>query len=153
MANQTTKNMIVGAPIETVYGIWSNFENFPHFMHTIKEVTVAADKKLSPWVMSGPLGVPVEWDAETTRMEENTRIAWNSRDNSALKTSGQVTFNALPNDQTEITVMLQYDPPAGVLGEAVAKLFTNPEKDLEEDLQNFKRYAETLAGARSKTAG
>ena len=37
------------------------------------------------WVMKGPLGTDIEWDAETTRMDENERIAWNSKDNSAVR--------------------------------------------------------------------
>ncbi len=143
MAHQTTQSIIVGSDIKTVYKIWSNFENFPHFMENIKSVTKIGDK-LSHWVMSGPLGFNVEWDAETTRLEENTRIAWNSRDNSTIKTSGQVTFTELPNSQTEVTVTLQYEPPAGIAGDIVAKVFSNPETRLAEDLQNFKRYVEGM---------
>jgi hypothetical protein len=30
------------------------------------------------------------------------------------------------------------------MGEAIANLFDNPEKRLEEDLQNFKAYAEGM---------
>jgi uncharacterized membrane protein len=86
----------------------------------------------------------VEWDAETTLLEENKRIAWNSKDRSPVSTSGQVTFNALPHNETEVTVMMHYDPPAGMAGEMVAKFFGNPEKRVEEDLQNFKRYAEGM---------
>jgi len=147
MPNQTTKSIIVGAPVSQVYAIWSNFENFPHFMENIKSVTKTGDK-MSHWVMSGPLGVNVEWDAETTRMEENARIAWNSRDSSTITTSGQVTFTDLEGKQTEVTVTLQYDPPAGIAGDVVAKLFSNPEKRLEEDLQNFKHYAEGQGNTR-----
>lgn len=148
MANQTTKSIIVGAPVTQVYAIWSNFENFPHFMENIKSVTKIGDT-MSHWVMSGPLGVNIEWDAETTRMENNARIAWNSRDNSTITTSGQVTFTDLEGKQTEVTVTLQYDPPAGLAGDVVAKLFSNPEKRLEEDLQNFKHYAESQGNART----
>ena len=148
MANQTTKSIIVGAPVTQVYAIWSNFENFPHFMENIKSVTKIGDT-MSHWVMSGPLGINIEWDAETTRMENNARIAWNSRDNSTITTSGQVTFTDLEGKQTEVTVTLQYDPPAGLAGDVVAKLFSNPEKRLEEDLQNFKHYAETQGNTRT----
>jgi uncharacterized membrane protein len=148
MPNQTTKSIIVGVPVTQVYAIWSNFENFPHFMENIKSVTKTGDK-MSHWVMSGPLGINIEWDAETTRMENNARIAWNSRDNSTITTSGQVTFTDLEGKQTEVTVTLQYDPPAGLAGDVVAKLFSNPEKRLEEDLQNFKHYAETQGNTRT----
>jgi uncharacterized membrane protein len=79
----------------------------------------------------------------------NKRIAWNSREGGDIKTSGQVVFNQLPQGQTEITVMLQYVPPAGKLGEFVADLFSDPDKRMEEDLHNFKAYVE---GTASRTA-
>ena len=59
-----------------------------------------------------------------------------------MTTSGEVIFTPLADFQTEITVTLKYDPPAGALGEAVAKIFSNPEARLEEDLKNFKNYVE-----------
>ena len=34
-------------------------------------------------------------------------------------------------------------PPAGKLGETVAKIFSDPEEQLEEDLHNFKTYIES----------
>jgi len=138
-----TKNMIVKAPLNEVYQAWANFENFPNFMDHIKAVTKTGDHT-SHWVMEGPLNTKIEWDAETTRQEENKRIAWNSI-NGDIKTSGQVTFNALPDNQVEVTVMLKYVPPAGLAGEIVAELFSNPEGKLQEDLRNFKRYIEARA--------
>lgn len=150
MTQQTTKSIIVNASVEDAYKIWSNFENFPNFMANIDEVKKTGPRT-SHWKMSGPLGYKVEWDAETTTMEENSRIAWNNRDNGDITTSGQVTFKELETKQTEITVTLQYVPPLGVAGEIVAALFSNPEKKLEEDLHNFKRYAEG-SGDKSRTA-
>jgi uncharacterized membrane protein len=41
-------------------------------------------------------------------------------------------------------------PPAGKLGELVAKIFSDPAAQLEEDLKNFKAYAE---GMKTRTAG
>lgn len=92
-------------------------------------------------MMKGPMGSKFEWVAKTTRMEENSRIAWKSVDNN-MKTSGQVTFKELPDDQTQLTVTLQYVPPAGVVGKVAADLFGQPEKRLTEDLRNFKAYIE-----------
>ena len=103
----------------------------------VEEMPYREDDKL------GPLGAKVEWVAETTRMEPNRRIGWNTKDNaSTVTTSGEVIFTELGNYQTEITVTLKYNPPAGALGEAVAKIFSNPEARLEEDLKNFKNYVE-----------
>lgn len=136
----TTKNIIVKAPIEGVYQAWANFENFPNFMQHICTVTKTGDRT-SHWVMEGPLNSRIEWDAETTRLEENKRVAWSSTDG-AIKTSGQVTFNQLSAEEVEVTVMLRYIPPGGAIGDLVANLFADPEGKLAEDLYNFKRYIE-----------
>lgn len=140
MSEQITRSIIVGAPVQEVFNLWENFENFPYFMQNIKSVRKTGFNT-SHWVMQGPLGKDIEWNAETTLNEPPTRIGWNSI-NGDLKTSGQVTFTDLNNGQTQITVMLKYIPPAGLAGDAVAKLFGNPEKKLEEDLANFKIYLE-----------
>lgn len=149
MADQSTKSIIVGADVSEVYKIWANFENFPQFMKNIKSVKKTGENK-SHWVMEGPLGKKIEWDAETTRMDENKRIAWNSTGGD-IKTSGQVTFNSLPQNQTDVHVVLQYVPPAGVAGEWVAQLLSHPDDRLEEDLRNFKTYVEKTHSRTSST--
>lgn len=139
-SSTTTKNILVKAPLHAVYQAWANFENFPNFMHHIKSVYKTGERT-SHWTMEGPFNTQIEWDAETTRLDEDKRIAWNSITGD-IKTSGQVTFNQLPNDEVEVTVMLKYVPPAGLAGNIVAELFGNPEGKLLEDLRNFKRYIE-----------
>lgn len=59
-----------------------------------------------------------------------------------ITTSGEVVFTDLPDDQTQIAVTMNYTVPAGKLGEAIAQLFSDPEKRLDEDLRNFKLYIE-----------
>jgi len=142
MPEQTTKSIIVGAPAADVFAAWADFENFPRFMEHIKSITRTGDKT-TRWVASGPMGRDVEWEAETTRFEPNKRIAWRSTDDSPVTTSGQVTFNQLSPHQTEVTVTLQYVPPGGIAGEAAARLLSDPEEMLEEDLLRFKSYVES----------
>jgi uncharacterized membrane protein len=144
MANQVTESITVLGTVPDIYQIWANFENFPLFMENIKAVRKTGERT-SHWVMQGPLGTEVSWDAETTRLDENQRIAWNSKDNSTVKTSGQVVFAELSNNETQITVTLNYDPPAGAAGEAVAALFANPEGRLKEDLKRFKEFVESTS--------
>jgi len=141
---QVTKSIIVKGEVSHIYNLWANFEQFPHFMKYIKSVTITGPRT-SHWVMDGPLGFKVDWNAEMTRLEENKRIAWNSKDAAGIvTTSGQVMFNQLPNNETEVTVTVQYTPPAGKAGEILAKFFAHPDQRLEEDLRNFKYFAEGL---------
>jgi uncharacterized membrane protein len=147
MPEQTTKSIIVGAPVADVFAAWADFENFPRFMEHVKSITRTGEKT-TRWVAAGPLGQDVEWEAETTRLEPNKRIAWRSTEDSPVRTSGQVTFNDLSPQETEVTVTLQYVPPGGIAGEAAARLLSDPEEMLEEDLRRFKSYVESRVPAR-----
>jgi len=87
-----------------------------------------------------PLGTSVEWDAKTIAVVENQKIAWQSTAGT-IETHGAVTFEEI-DGATKVTVGLEYQAPGGVLGEAVAKMFSDPEDQLEEDLNRFKTVAE-----------
>jgi len=142
MAEHITKSILVRSNVEDAYRVWRDFENFPQFMEHIKSVRKSGERS-SHWVMEGPLGKDLEWDAETTLDEPNTRIAWSSTQGD-LKTSGQVTFTQLGKGDTQVTVMLLYVPPAGLAGDMVAKIFGNPEGKLEADLKRFKAFIEGM---------
>lgn len=141
MTEKITHSIVVRAAIDDLFHIWSNFEAFPHFMKHIKTVR-KLDERTSQWVMQGPLGATLEWEAETTRREPNQAIAWNSKDNSAVTTSGQVTFRELGPNETEVNLVMTYDPPAGLAGE-LATLLSNPQNMVKEDLRRFKEYVES----------
>ena len=136
------KSVRVAAPASEVYAYWRNFANFPQFMEHVEEVRVmGGDGRLSHWKLKGPLGKSVEYDAEITSDEPNKLIGWNST-RGDMQTTGTVTF-AESNDNTLVHVVMQwYDPPAGPLGEAVSRLFQDPDKMLEEDLHRFKDVVE-----------
>ena len=141
MAEQATRSIIVQGSVGEVFSAWASFENFPHFMRHIKSVARTGERT-THWVAHGPLGKNVEWDAETTRFDQDKRIAWRSLEGSDIKTSGQVTFNDLENGQVDVTVTLQWVIPASLGGETLAELVANPGKRLEEDLRDFKAYVE-----------
>jgi uncharacterized membrane protein len=136
-----TKSVVVNAPVEQVFQFWRNFENFPRFMENIESIHVTGDD-LSHWKSKGPLGTNVEWDAKTTSVQENKKIAWQSTEGT-IETHGAVTFEEAGAGQTKVTVGLEFKPPAGIIGEAVAKIFSDPEDQLEEDLGRFKVVAES----------
>ncbi len=142
MTDRVTQSVTVKGNVTDVFNVWSNFELFPYFMKYVNKVTKTGPKT-SNWQVTGPLGVNVDWNAETTRLEPNQRIGWNTKDHDGtLTTSGEVVFAELPNDQTHVTVTMNYTVPGGKVGETIAQLFSDPNKRLEEDLRNFKAYAE-----------
>lgn len=136
-----TKSILVNAPVQQVFAFWRNFENFPRFMENIESIQVTGEDT-THWKTRGPLGTSVEWDARTTSVQENRKIAWQSIEGK-IETHGAVTFEEAGPNQTKVTVGLEYQPPGGILGEAAAKMFADPEDQLEEDLNRFKQVAES----------
>ena len=131
------KDIQVQAPVGLVYRAWHNFENFPRFMDNIDDVRVVSGGR-SHWKAKGPLGSAAEWDAEMTLDEPDRAIGWRSIEgNSSVKTAGRVNFEPL-GDGTRVEVTIEYDAPGGVVGEAVTKLFADPERQVEEDLARFR---------------
>ncbi|MBD0372181.1 MAG: hypothetical protein ICV60_15170 [Pyrinomonadaceae bacterium] len=60
-----------------------------------------------------------------------------------VDTEGEVSFRETRRGTTMMHVVLGYNPPAGRLGALVASLFgSDPEQQLEEDLERFARVAE-----------
>ena len=128
-------------PPSEVYRFWRNFENLPRFMNHLESVSVR-EGGLSHWVAKGPAGMPVEWDARIINEIENELIAWQSIERSTIATAGSVHFEDM-NGATRLHVRFQYEPPAGMLGAAVAKLFgEDPAIQVREDLQRLKTILE-----------
>lgn len=142
MSDQITRSIIVKGGISTVFGVWADYETFPNYMTYVSNV-VKLGPRLSRWEVNGPMGIGLEWTAETTRFEPDQRIAWNTKDHDGnTTTSGEVVFSELTDNQTLLTVAMNYVPPGGAIGESLAQLFSDPAKRLEEDLRNFKAYVE-----------
>jgi uncharacterized membrane protein len=134
------KEIVVNAPVHKVFAYWKNFENFPRFMDNIESVQITGPNT-SHWKSKGPLGTHAEWDAEILTVEEDWKISWKSTGGN-VETHGAVTFHDEGNNQTRVVAGIEYTPPAGALGEAVAKLFADPDNQVAEDLQRFKSIAE-----------
>ena len=136
------KTFKVNAPLEQVWELWSNFENFPRFMTHLREVR-RTYKNRSHWVAAGPAGIPVEWDAVVTEWVPNESIAWSSIEGSMVDTAGRVSFTRLPDDTIQINVRMSYTPPAGAIGHAVAALFgADPKRAMDEDMVRLKSILE-----------
>jgi uncharacterized membrane protein len=134
----------IGRPVTEVYGFWRNFENLPRFMSHLESVQVL-DGQRSHWTAIGPAGVRIEWDAETVEDRSNELISWRSLPGGQVDTAGYVRFRPAPKDQgTEVLVEMRYDPPGGVVGASIAKLFGESGQEVvTRDLQAFKNVMET----------
>ncbi|MEN3366945.1 MAG: hypothetical protein V7606_4219 [Burkholderiales bacterium] len=136
------KSIHIAAPREKVFDMWSNYENFPHFMSHVQKVIDLGNGR-SHWVVSGPAGTVVEWDAVITESMPPELLAWKSDPNSPVQHQGRIRFEP-ENSGTRVHVQMDYAPPAGVIGQAVAALFNgNPKKQMDEDLMRMKSFIES----------
>lgn len=135
-----TQAITIDKPVAELYRFWRSLENLPRFMNHLESVTVL-DEKRSHWVAKGPAGLKVEWDAEIINEAPNEVIGWRSLKDSAVANAGSVRFKPAASGRgTEIWVELEYSPPAGPLGAAVAALFgEEPHIQIEDDLRRLKQ--------------
>jgi len=143
---EVAHSMTIETPVERVYEFWSDFENFPRFMSHVREVRRLSGDR-THWVVSGPGGAPIEWDAVVTRRVPNELIAWRTVDGAVVEHEGEVRFRPAGPGTTRIEVRMTYRPAGGTLGHTVAALFGNsPERVIRADLA---RLATHLRGQRS----
>lgn len=148
----------VNKPREELFRTWRNFENLPHFMQHLQSVRVdATDGRKSHWVAKSPFGGVIDWDSEITDERENEYLAWRSLPGAFVENTGVVRFSDAPGGRgTIVSVCMQYNPPAGSMGAAVAKLLgEEPSQQVRSDLYHFKQIMETgeMASIQGQTSG
>ena len=132
----------VARPAEELFRFWRNLENLPRFMDHLESVRVL-DERRSHWVARGPAGTRVEWDAEIHNEVPGQLIAWRSLPGSEVDHAGSVHFEPDAGDVTFVRVILRYDPPAGKVGAALARLFgEDADTQVADDLRRFKQVME-----------
>jgi uncharacterized membrane protein len=138
-------NTQVEAPAESLYSLWRDFNNLPRFMDHLQAVEVI-DPLNSHWVVKGPADMRVEWDAEIINERDGEMISWRSLPGGDVDHAGSVRFVPAGDNRTDVQVELNYLPPAGYAGAALAwVLGDSAEQQIREDLEKFKSFAESQA--------
>jgi uncharacterized membrane protein len=146
------KSITIARPPKEVFAFWRDLTNLPRFMSNVESVTDLGEGR-SHWVVKGPRGRTVEWDAVIHNEEEGRMIAWRTLEGAAVQHAGSVWFNEAPGGRgTEVKVEMQYNPPAGMIGAAFAHLWgKDPGRQIQEDLRRLKQTLE--AGEIPTTTG
>ena len=127
---------------EEVFEFWRDLANLPRFLSHLERVDVI-DGRHSHWVVEGPAGMHVEWDAELINEIRPDLLAWKSLPGADVASAGSVQFRPVGPSETELRVRMQYAPPAGRAGAAVARwLGDSPESMLRTDLRRLKNILE-----------
>lgn len=129
-------------PAKTLYRFWRDVTNLPQIIHHAVEITTTSPEE-SHWKVSAPAGT-VEWDALIINDEPDRLIAWRSCEGGDVDNAGTVRFEMAPGDEgTEVTVALEYDPPGGKIGAAIAKLTRDSAaSQIYDALRRFKALME-----------
>ena len=127
----------VAAPVETVYERWTDFEEFPNFMHRVLNVekgdeddTIQWDEKI--WFSKR------HWEGEITERRKNERIAWKTT--SGMAHAGVVTFHRMEKNLTRVMVDMDFVPQGMI--EKMASGMRFVKRAVEADLARFKAYVE-----------
>ncbi|MFY0571388.1 SRPBCC family protein [Archangium lansingense] len=144
LAIEIHKNITVHAPVKEVFGFWRAMENFPRFMSHVEEVRTSGEDR-SHWRVRGPAGTVFEWDAIVTRLIPYQVLAWKSVESSTVENAGIIHFESCNNSRsTRLDIRMSYNPPAGALGHAFARLLgADPKKQMDDDLMRLKSLVET----------
>jgi len=134
------REIVVNAPPERLYGIWRNFQNLPRLLSHVERIEVLSPTR-SRWTLKAPISM--SWEAELINDKLNELIAWRTVGNQRVTHAGSVTFEPVGSGATRVRVSLQYDPPGGRIGHAVAALFSEDAgSQVEHDLAELKRAVE-----------
>lgn len=141
---KVVRSVTVNRPAPDLFRFWRDFENLPRIMGHLESVTTY-DNGYSHWSAKAPTGQSVSWEAKIINEKENELIAWKSVEGSQIENAGTVEFRQAPGDRgTEVKVVLNYEPPAGIIGAGIAKLFgEEPGMQIDKDLLRFKQLMES----------
>jgi uncharacterized membrane protein len=126
----------IAAPIDVVYERWTEFEDFPKFMHRVLSVKKEDRNKLSweekIWFSRR------QWEGEITDRRKNDRVAWKTTKGTSH--TGVVTFHKLDTNLTRVMVDMDFHP-SGMI-EKMASGLRFVKRAVQADLARFKAYVE-----------
>jgi Polyketide cyclase / dehydrase and lipid transport len=126
----------VAVPLETAYNQWTQFEDWPNFMHRVTRVSQEDDCTVS--FASKIWGKTKEFVAEIETQRPDERIRW--KVTQGITHTGVVTFHELAPRLTRIEVSLDVDP--GSLLEKAARGMRHIKRAVRGDLHRFKAFIE-----------
>jgi uncharacterized membrane protein len=137
------RSVVVRRTAAELYRSWRDLGTVARVFRHVERVTCVSTTH-SHWVIKAPLGTTVEWDAVIINEVENHLIGWQSLPGADVDCAGSVHFEPRGDgSETEVRVVLRYDPPGGAIGAVVAAaLGADPDGAIAEDLERFKRQVE-----------
>jgi uncharacterized membrane protein YgcG len=126
----------VAVPVETAYNQFTQFEDWPEFMHRVTSVTQEDDCTVSFATKIWTRKREFKAEIETQRPDE--RIKW--KVSQGITHTGVVTFHELAPRLTRIELNMDVDP--GSLIEKAARGMRHVKRAARADLHRFKAFIE-----------
>jgi len=143
----------INAPPSQVYAFWRDVGKLQTVMENVVSIEALNDTR-SRWTVKAPGGRTVSWEAIITEDLPNESITWQSAEGADVDNSGRVEFRDAGPRGTIVRATIAYDPPAGTVGQIIAKLFQRePRVQARRDLHRLKQLLETgeiATGARNR---
>ena len=124
----------VGVPVKTAYNQFTQFEEWPNFMHRVTSVSQEDETNVS--FKSKIWGVSREFQAEIDEQRPDERIKWHVTQ--GLSHQGVVTFHELAPRLTRIELSVDVEP--GSLIEKFARGARHVKRAMRADLHRYKAY-------------
>jgi uncharacterized membrane protein len=126
----------VAVPLETAYNQWTQFEDWPEFMHRVTRVTQEDDCTVS--FATKIWGKTKQFEAKIETQRPDRRIKWKVAQ--GISHTGVVTFHELAPRLTRIE--LSFDVAPGSLIEKAARGMRHVKRAARADLHRFKAFIE-----------
>src|SRR3954464_7315656 len=126
----------VAVPLETAYNQWTQFEEWPNFMHRVTRVT--QDDDCSVTFATKIWGKTKEFTADIETQRPDERIKW--KVSQGITHTGVVTFHELAPNLTRVELGLDVAP--GSLIEKAARGMRHIKRAARADLHRFKAFIE-----------
>jgi uncharacterized membrane protein len=126
----------VAVPLETAYNQWTQFEDWPNFMHRVTRVTQEDDCTVK--FATKIWGKTKEFEAKIQTQRPEERIKW--RVSQGITHTGVVTFHELAPRLTRIELTMDVDP--GSLLEKAARGMRHIKRAARADLHRYKAFIE-----------
>lgn len=133
----------IGRPAEELRALWLQPDTQSRIWAHFADVT-ASNARTADWVAHGPAGGEYRWRTEVDDSAP-TELRWSTLDGADVANAGTLTFRPAPGERgTELHLNVRFDPPGGVVGEAVSKLFhIVPREIVLKALYQFRALAVT----------
>jgi uncharacterized membrane protein len=126
----------VAVPVATAYKRWTQFKDWPQFMHRFEDVEQHDAKHVA--FTTRIWGISKRFEAEITEKRTDERIEWNVTD--GVEHTGVVTFHALSDRLTRIEVTIDVQPSSPL--EKAARGLGHVQRAVRGDLARFKAHIE-----------